>query len=365
VLPVSAPREEGRSKRLDDVRWGILGCGAVTEVKSGPALQRVEGSRLVAVMRRSGNLAADYARRHDVPRWYDDAERLVADPEVNAVYIATPPGSHLEHALLACAHGKPVYVEKPMARNHAECRRMLEAFRSANVPLFAAYYRRALPRFLKARELVADRALGRITGVGCRFAGPYHRNVVAGAPLPWRLRPEDSGGGLLLDLGCHTLDILDFLLGPLTAVSGTAVNVASPHDVEDNVVIQFRVAAGALGMARWNFAGSTRADEILVEGEEGELCMTTFGDEPLELRRASGVERFAIGNPAHIQEPMIASVVGDLRGVAECESTGVSAARTQAVMDAALDGYYGGRDRPFWTDPASWTGRAARARNPR
>jgi 1,5-anhydro-D-fructose reductase (1,5-anhydro-D-mannitol-forming) len=345
--------------RLDEVRWGILGCGAVTEVKSGPALQKVAGSRLVAVMRRSSDRAADYARRHGVPRWYDDAEKLVADPDVNAVYIATPPGSHLEYARLACAHRKPAYVEKPMARNHAECMRMVEAFQSANVPLFVAYYRRALPRFLKARELVAAHALGRITAVGCRFSGSYHRNIEPGAPLPWRLRPEQSGGGLLLDLGSHTLDVLDFLLGPLEGVSGIAANVASPHDVEDSVVMQFRVAAGALGTARWNFAAGARADQILIEGEDGALEMTTFGDDPIELRRASGTERFAITNPAHIQEPMIATVVSDLRGEGRCESTGVSAARTQAVMDAALEGYYGGRDRAFWADVASWPGRRA------
>jgi len=347
---------------MDEVRWGIIGCGAVTEVKSGPAFQKVPGSRLVAVMRRSRDLAADYARRHGVPRWYDDAERLIADPEVSAVYIATPPGSHLQYALMACAYQKPVYVEKPMARNHAECMRMLEAFQSAKLPLFVAYYRRALPRFLKVRELIAKRVLGRITGVSYRFSGAYHRDP-AGTPLPWRLRPEESGGGLLLDVGCHTLDLLDWLLGPLEHVSGTAVNVASPHDVEDNVALQFRTASGALGTARWNFAAGTRADQIVLEGEEGELRMATFGEDPILLEQASGVERVAIPHPTHIQEPMIATVVADLRGAGHCESTGVSAARTQAVMDAVLEGYYGGRNRPFWESAASWPGRRVQAQD--
>jgi predicted dehydrogenase len=225
-----------------------------------------------------------------------------------------------------------------------------------------AYYRRALPRFLKARQLIAERALGRITSVGCHFSGAYHRELASGAALPWRFRAEQSGGGLLLDLGSHTLDVLDFLLGPLEGVSGTAVNVATPCDVEDNVVIDFRVASGALGTARWNFAAGTRADEILIEGEDGALRMTTFGEDAIELCRGTGTVRFPIGNPTHIQQPMIASVVGDLRGVAHCESTGVSAARTQAVMDAVLEGYYGGRARPFWEDATSWPGRPTRER---
>src|SRR5438045_5708661 len=105
------------------VRWGIIGCGKVTEVKSGPAFQKAEGSALVAVMRRNGALAADYARRHGVPRWYDDAAALIADPEVDAVYIGTPPGAHESLALAVCAAGKPAYVEKPMARTLSECTR--------------------------------------------------------------------------------------------------------------------------------------------------------------------------------------------------------------------------------------------------
>ena len=342
------------------VGWGIIGCGAVTEVKSGPAFQSVPGSKLVAVMRRSRELAADYARRHGVPRFYDDADELLADPEVDAVYIATPPGAHLEYALRACALRKPVYVEKPMARHHAECQRMVHTFAAAAVPLFVAYYRRALPRFRKARELIGQGALGRITGVGVHFAGPYHTSPRQGSPLPWRLRAEASGGGLFLDLGCHTLDILDFLLGPLRGASGAAVNVAGQHDVEDNVAMQFHLENGALGTARWNFASSTRTDSIVIEGDEGVLELSTFGDQPLALRRPSGIEHFAIANPACIQEPMIASVVSELSGRGRCESTGVSAARTQAVMDAALDAYYGGRDRAFWEKAESWPGRRAR-----
>lgn len=340
--------------KLDEVRWGIIGCGAVTETKSGPAFQSVAGSKLVAVMRRSRALAEDYARRHGVPRWYDDADRLLDDPEVNAIYVATPPSSHLEYALRAARRGKPVYVEKPMARSHEECVRMIDAFAIANVPLFVAYYRRALPRFLKAQELLAEGALGAITGVSVRFAGPYHRQIDASAPLPWRYRAEESGGGLLLDLGSHTLDILDFLVGPLSHVAGTAVNTGARYDVEDGVALHFRVASGALGTARWNFASHRRVDALIVEGEEGELRMTTFGDDPLELVRGRETERFAIGNPTHIQEPMIAAVVAALRCERSCESTGVSAARTQAVMDAALEGYYGSRRGAFWSEPARW-----------
>src|SRR5687767_12030826 len=151
------------------IRWGIIGCGDVTEIKSGPALQKACGSQLVAVMRRNGALAADYAKRHGVPRWYDDARKLVADPEVDAIYVATPPGAHLEGALLAAAAGKPAYVEKPMARHATECDAMIAAFAQARRKLFVAYYRRALPRFVKVKQLLDAGALGQLTSVAHRF----------------------------------------------------------------------------------------------------------------------------------------------------------------------------------------------------
>jgi predicted dehydrogenase len=349
---------------MKTIRWGMIGCGDVAEVKSGPGFQKADGSALCAVMRRRGDLAADFARRHDVRAWYDDAAALINDPAVDAIYVATPPGAHEELALAVCAARKPAYVEKPMARTHAECRRMVDAFAAAGVPLFVAYYRRALPRFLRARDLVASGALGRVTGVSYRLAGPYHRDIEAlvsdGAALPWRVQAEHAGGGLLLDLGCHTLDMLDFILGPLEDVQGNATNVATPHLVEDGVAMTFRTAGGALGAAQWTFASEERADEIVISGDRGELRLSTFGNEPVALRRGGELESFDLPNPRHVQQPMIQTVVDHLLGRGRCESMGVSAARTSAVIDTVLRGYYGTRDDGFWRTPESWPGRRAK-----
>ena len=139
---------------MKSVRWGIIGCGDVTEVKSGPGFQKARNSELVAVMRRNAKLAEDYAIRHGVSRWYDNADALIHDPGVDAVYIATPPDSHKDYALAVARAGKPAYVEKPMALNYSECLAMIQAFEQAGVPLFTAFYRRALPRFLKIKSML-------------------------------------------------------------------------------------------------------------------------------------------------------------------------------------------------------------------
>lgn len=338
------------------VRWGIIGCGDVCEVKSGPGFQQAEGSELAAVMRRDGALAEDFARRHGVPAFYDDADRLIADPNVTAVYIASPPGSHLELALKVAAAGKPAYVEKPMARTHSECLRMVAAFEQAKVPLFVAYYRRALPRFLKAREIVDSGRLGQLRKVDVRFANDGQLQLDP-ARLPWRVLAEHAGAGLFLDLASHTLDVLDFLLGPLTDVQGEASNLASPGDVEDRVALGFRTTSGGLGTGSWNFASPSKEDLITIQGSAGTLRLSTFGDTPLELETSAGSEQLTFTNPRTIHGPMIQLIVDSLLARGECPSTGVTAARTSAVMDRALASYYGSRAEGFWKQPERWPGR--------
>ena len=333
--------------------WGIIGCGDVCEVKSGPGFKNVEGSELVAVMRRDKAKAEEYARRHFVPVWSDKAHDIITHPKVSAVYIATPPGSHLEYALQVCAAGKPAYVEKPMARSASECRQMTNAFDRAGLPLFVAYYRRALPRFLKAKELLDTGRIGTITNVAYRFATPAHRDMDADN-LPWRVVAEQSGGGLFLDLGCHTLDILDFLLGPLQNARGIAANLASPYDVEDNVAMLFQTPGGASGTAQWNFAAHIREDIIEISGTDGRITLSTFGNEPVRLQSIHGDETFDLPNPLHIQQPLIQTIVDQLAGRGECPSTGHTATRTSEVIDAVLGDYYAGRDDAFWTRPQTW-----------
>jgi 1,5-anhydro-D-fructose reductase (1,5-anhydro-D-mannitol-forming) len=339
----------------DVIRWGIIGCGDVTEIKSGPGFQKARGSQLVAVMRRNGPLAADYARRHGVPRWYDQAELLIGDPEVDAVYIATPPGSHLELAQLVAAAGKPCYVEKPMARTAAECDAMVAAFRAAKQPLFVAYYRRAQTRFLKVKELIATTAIGRVTSIHYRMATPTppNANPLAGA---WRVDAAVAGGGLLLDVGSHVLDLLDFFFGPLEHVHGSAVRLLPDTKVEDVVTMTFRTPTNALGTASWNFASHIKEDLLQIVGTAGRISFSVFAGDPVQLETVKGIESFDLPYPPHVAQPLIQMVVDELLGRGTCPSTGDSARRTSAVMDELLESFYGGRRDPFWERPGTWPG---------
>ncbi len=319
---------------MDLVRWGIVGCGAVTEVKSGPGFQNARGSTLVAVMRREREKADDYARRHGVPRVHARAEALINDAEVDVVYIATPPSSHDGLARQVAAAGKPCLVEKPMATSHAECARMNEAFRAAGVPLFVAYYRRALDRFLEVRRLLDSGAIGQVTDVHVRIAQPLASGEQA---ANWRFDPAIAGAGLFYDLGSHCLDLLDFLLGPIAAVSGFAVNTGGAYAAEDLVTAAFRFDRGLAGSGAWNFNAHHAADTMVFTGTLGELTAPVFSDGDVAVRCAGQSHVLAIRNPSHVHQPLIQSIVDELLGRGRCESTGERAARTSWVMEQCID----------------------------
>jgi 1,5-anhydro-D-fructose reductase (1,5-anhydro-D-mannitol-forming) len=347
---------------MKTIRWGIIGCGEVTEVKSGPGFAKAERSALVAVMRRNGELARDYARRHGVPRWYDDGAALIADPEVDAIYVATPPNAHKDYAIAAAKAGKPVYVEKPMALNAGECDAMIDACRAAGAPLFVAYYRRALPRFLKVKELIDTGAIGDVRAVTITLYRQYEppaavttmpsgAAIASGAApgasavpaaLPWRIDPAISGGGLFVDLAAHTFDLLDFVLGPIARVTGGAGNQAGRYDAEDIVHGAFEFASGVRGTGIWSFNAFGDVDRTEIVGSRGRVSFATFDDLPVTLDTAAGAQVFTIPHPAHVHQPLIQTIVDELtgHGTSSCPSTGESGARTTRVMDELLRAYY-------------------------
>jgi len=319
-----------------EVRWGVIGAGSVCEKKSAPAMNKIPHSKLVAVMRRDGAKAKDYAVRHQVPAWSDDADQLINDPNVNAVYIATPPSSHLEYTKKIAAAGKPVYVEKPMARTHAECLEMIKVCEDAGVPLFVAYYRRTLPNFLKIKSLIEEGAIGDVRYVQVVMNQPAHPDVKDDPSKNWRIDPEIAGGGYFYDLGSHQLDYLDFLFGPITDVQAISANQAGWYGVEDIVSASFKFASGVMGSGTWCFATSevAKLDLTTIIGSKGKISYPSFWETYVDLETDAGVkERFTFEMPQHIQFNLISHIVQELLGAGRSPSTGVSAARTNWVME--------------------------------
>lgn len=323
---------------MKQIHWGFIGCGEVTEKKSGPAFDKVPGSSVVAVMSRNLDKAKSYAQRHNIPKWYTDAQSLVDDPDVDAVYIATPPSSHATYAIMAMRSGKPAYVEKPLAASYPDCQRINRISEQTGVPCFVAYYRRYLPYFLKVKQLVEEGAVGHVINAQIRFAVPprdldYNRDN-----LPWRVQRDIAGGGYFYDLAPHQIDLLQEMFGPIIRAHGYSTNRGHLYQTEDTVSASFQFQDGLPGSGSWCFVAhqSARTDRIEITGDKGRISFSVFTYEPIVLHNEEGRQEFTIPNPPHVQLPLIQNIVEHLQGTSRCTCDSVSATTVNWVMDRIL-----------------------------
>lgn len=321
------------------IKWGIIGCGNVTEFKSGPAFNKVANSRLVAVMRRDAEKAKDYAMRHSVPKWYTDASKLINDQDITAIYIATPPKFHEAYAIEAMRAGKPVYVEKPMGLDVAACNRMKEFSDKSGVKLSVAHYRRALPMFLKIKELIDQNAIGEIRLINIRLLQPDQSVMIAKTAENWRVDPSISGGGIFYDLAPHQLDLVYHFFGKEKSSFGIATNQAGLYHAEDIVCGSMLLQNNIMFNAVWCFTVSASLEEDLFEiiGSEGSISFPVFGN-TIEVEIKGKKEQISFAKEPHIQQHMIGKVVEYFLGNATNPCSASDAIQSMELMDKFVYG---------------------------
>ncbi len=319
---------------MEKLYWGIIGCGNVTEIKSGPAFNKVSNSELVAVMRRDASKAKDYAERHQVPKWFDDADALIHDPAINAIYIAAPPHVHEAYAIAALQAGKPVYVEKPMATNLAACLRMKAMADKTGVKLVVAHYRRALPMFQYIKQLLIDKVIGEIRTIHLRMLQPDQSLTIAQTETNWRVDPSIAGAGLFFDLAPHQLDLMMYYFGEPTAYMGLSANQASLYEAEDVVtgIIQFKNKELFTGQWCFTTAEGMAEDIVEINGSIGKISFPVFGyDVTFKTAEKSEVTHFA--PPTHIQQPIIQKVTDYFLGKSDNPCSAEDAILSMKVME--------------------------------
>lgn len=323
---------------MNQVNWGIIGVGDVTEVKSGPAFNKVENSQLLMVMRRNMEKAKDYAQRHSVPNFTNNADDIINNREINAVYIATPPSSHAEYTIRTANAKKHVYVEKPMAASYTECQEMIKACKSNGVKLFVAYYRRELDYFKRIKQLVDENVIGDVKFVNIKLLVPPQERDYNKDNLPWRVKPEIAGGGYFFDLASHQLDFFDYLFGPIKSAKGHCTNQLKLYDAEDIVTGSYLFESNIIGSGSWCFTmtNGEKIDSTEIIGSRGKISFSFFEKNPIEIITNEQSNSFSEDFPQHVQQPLINSLVDDLLGKGNCVSTGDSAARTNWVMEQIL-----------------------------
>lgn len=320
-----------------DIRWGIIGCGDVTEIKSGPAYQKTEGFQLTAVMRRNGKLAEDYAQRHGVEKHYSNADELINDDSIDAIYIATPPDSHKLYALRVAAVGKICCIEKPLAPSYKDSKEILAAFDKADVPLFVAYYRRSLPRYNKVKEILEKGEIGSIRHINWQLNKPAS-DLDLSSEYNWRTDGEIAIGGYFDDLASHGLDLFAYLLGEFDTVKGLGLNQQNLYSAFDSVSACWLHKNGVTGVGNWNFGSYSLLDKVTIYGTKGEVSFSLFDDAPISIVTLSGQQDIHIEHPENIQLHHVQKIRDQLLFGKKHPSTGTSATHVSWVMQQILTG---------------------------
>ena len=316
---------------MKEVRFGIIGCGDVTEVKSGPAFQKIEGSDLSMVMRRDSAKVKDYAHRHKVAKYTTDYKALIQDDSVDAIYIATPPKYHHYYTLEAARAGKPVYVEKPMAMSVDECQEMIDVCKEEGVPLYVAYYRRGQEKFLRAKEMMDQGLIGDIRSFHYVFTGKVPEYNPERA---WLLEAEEAGGGMLYDIGSHMVDIITYLFGEVAQASGCSVNQSKVYNVADMTSGWMQFESGVSGTLQLTFNGYDEEDCLTIVGSLGSIKIGIMNLKPIWLSVQGKEEVIEVEQLEHVQQPYIQMVVDSLLGRKEMDTTGTYGLVTQAILEA-------------------------------
>ena len=318
-----------------NICWAIIGCGKVTEVKSGPAYQKTEGFELKAVMRRDAAKLEDYAFRHGIEKYDTNADAIIQDNEIDAIYIATPPDMHKYYALKVAEAGKICCIEKPMAPNAQDCLDICDAFKKKQLPLFVAYYRRSLPRFIKVKDWLDEGVIGQVRHIRWHLSKPANELDLS-KQYNWRTNSKIAIGGYFDDLASHGLDLFCFLLGNIKIANGLSLNQQDLYSSKDAVTACWIHENGITGSGSWNFGCNGREDCVEIYGSKGKIAFSVFDETSLQLTTSEGMSEVFIENPVNIQLYHVKNMREHLLGNSKHPSTGESASHIAWVMDQIL-----------------------------
>ena len=285
------------------LQWGLIGTGDIARKRIAPALRDLPSCTLAAVCRGRPELAESFAREFDAPRWYATAAELIADPQVDAVYIATPVWLHAAQAIAAADAGKHVLCEKPMAISVAECDDMIAACRSNGVALGVAYYRHFYPAVARIRSILASGDVG--DPVLAQVNAFEHFDPPPEHPRHWLVVREQAGGGPMFDFGCHRIEVLLDLLGPVRGVTSMVGNVAFSRDVEDTAIAVLEFERGGYATLSVTHAAREPQDTLTIFGTEGSIHVESLNAGVMRVRRGSHEAVESLPSHANLHQPLI------------------------------------------------------------
>ncbi len=324
---------------MKTVCWAMIGCGSVTEKKSAPALYKSENSKLKSVYGTTYEKALDYAKRHKIPVVCKSIDEILSDKEIDAVYIATPPKFHKDYAIACLKAGKIPYIEKPMALNYEECNEIIHNSKKYNLPVYVAYYRRGLEKYLYIKSLIDSGVLGNIRLVRLTHFRKPENSDLDRNKLPWRLIPSQTGGGKFIDMTTHVIDIVQYIFGDISEVKEEADNRGGLYDVEDTVSAVFKTNKGIIVSGSWCYVSSFDEEEMLIIGEKGRIKTQGlfYGAVKTYINDKEDIKNF--NEPEHIAMPYMQMIINEIAGGEKAPADVLSAANNVKVLDEVLSQY--------------------------
>ena len=287
--------------------WGLIGTGDIVNKRVGPALRDLDSCHLHAVARSRSDLAESSARELGASKGYSTWQQLIHDPDIEAVYIATPVYLHAEMTMAAAAAGKHVLCEKPMAMNPSECDKMIEECKKYNVKLGIAYYRHFYPVLNRVKTVIASGAIGEI--VYMQMNAFDYFDPEPAHPRYWLLQREKSGGGPMFDFGCHRIEMFLNLLGRVKTVKGFCSNVLFSREVEDTATALFYFDSGTHGVLSITHAAAEPQDTVAVFGSKGSMFVPVLNNGTITFKTSKGEFIENHPPPANFHQPLIEDFV--------------------------------------------------------
>ena len=335
---------------MKKINWGIIGSGNIVN-KNASIFNSFPNSHIVAIMGRNKSTLKEVSEKNKINNVYTDIDEFLNNNEINCVYIATPPGTHLEYAKKCCDAGLITYLEKPIGRNYKETCEIVNIFKNANVPLYIAHFFRSLSKIQKIKSLIEDDCIGKVSSVDIKIDRKFNMSTLDS----WLYETKISGGGKFYDIAPHIIDILVYLFGGFEEVSGIASNNLNKYKVEDIVAMIFKTQSGIIGTMNFNAIALEKKDVVEIYGTKGKIQFSFRDDSSILIFNNDGKQEIRVEEKEAIQTAMIENVINSiLNNINVNICTGENALETYRIIELVLEKYYNGRKDAFWEREETW-----------
>ena len=316
---------------MKNVKWGLIGCGDIARKRVAPGIRDAVNSRLIAVNRSDYAKAESFAKEFGAEKWVADWKDLISDNAIDAVYLATPVHLHAKQTVAAAEAGKHILCEKPMAISTGDADKMIDACKANNVKLGVAFYRNLFPAIHRIKKIISDREIGKVVLIQSNNFENFNRNP--GDPRYWLLDKKRSGGGPMMDMGCHRIEVFVHILGPVQQVTGFNDNTYFKRDVEDLSIAHFKFENGAAGILTSAHAAKEPRDTLDIYGSEGSIHVPVLNAGTITIITDKGTRVEEYPNHSNVHLPLIENFADSVIHDKEPAVTGKMGREITRILD--------------------------------